>query len=67
MPAMLAEYDDIISEFSSNGIEFLLIDSEGLGRETLASLRLNAPILEDSGQLVSESLGFERSGEVPHA
>ena len=64
MPAMLAEYDDIISEFSSNGIEFLLIDSEGLGRETLASLRLNVPILEDSGQLVSESLGFERSGEV---
>ena len=64
MPAMLAEYDDIVSEFSSNGIEFLLIDSEGLGRETLASLRLNVPILEDSGQLVSESLGFERSGEV---
>ena len=64
MPAMLAEYDDIVSEFSSNGIEFLLIDSEGLGREALASLRLNVPILEDSGQLVSESLGFERSGEV---
>ena len=64
MPAMLAEYDDIVSEFSSNGIEFLLIDSEGLGREMLASLRLNVPILEDSGQLVSESLGFERSGEV---
>ena len=64
MPAMLAEYDDIINEFSSNGIEFLLIDSEGLGRETLGSLRLNVPILEDSGQLVSESLGFENSGEV---
>ena len=64
MPAMLAEYDDIISEFYSNGIEFLLIDSEGLGRETLANLRLNVPILEDSEQLVSESLGFERSGEV---
>ena len=64
MPAMLAEYDDIVSEFSSNGIEFLLIDSEGLGREMLASLRLNVPILEDSGQLVSESLGFVNSGEV---
>jgi len=64
MPAMLAEYDDIVSEFSSNGIEFLLIDSEGLGREMLASLRLNVPILEDSGQLVSESLGFENAGEV---
>lgn len=64
MPAMLAEYDEIVSEFSSNGIEFLLIDSGGLGRETLASLRLNVPILEDSGQLVSESLGFENSGEV---
>ena len=64
MPAMLAEYDDIVSEFSSNGIEFLLIDSEGLGRETLASLSLNVPILEDSGQLVSESLGFKNSGEV---
>ena len=64
MPAMLAEYDDIVSEFSTNGIEFLLIDSEGSGREKLASLRLNVPILEDSGQLVSESLGFKNSGEV---
>ena len=64
MPSMLAEYADIASEFSNQGVEFFLIDTEGLGRETLASLSLNVPILEDSGQLVSESLGFENSGEV---
>ena len=64
MSAMLAAYDDIASEFSNKGIDFFLIDTEGLGRKTLASLSLNVPILEDSGQLVSESLGFENSGEV---
>ena len=64
MSAMLAAYDDIVSEFSNKGIDFFLIDTEGLGRKTLASLSLNVPILEDSGQLVSESLGFENSGEV---
>ena len=64
MSAMLAAYDDIASEFSNKGIDFFLIDTEGLGRKTLASLSLSVPILEDSGQLVSESLGFENSGEV---
>ena len=53
MPSLLAEYADIASEFSNQGVEFFLIDTEGLGRETLASLSLNVPILEDSGQLVS--------------
>ena len=64
MPSMLAEYRDIVSEFSNHEVEFLLIDSNGLGRKKLASLELNVSILEDGGQLVSESLGIENAGEV---
>ena len=64
MPSILSEYQDIVSEFSNHEIEFFLIDSEGMGREKLASLELNLSILEDSGQLVSESLGIENAGEV---
>ena len=64
MPSMLAEYHDIVNEFSNHGIEFLLIDSKGSGREKLASLESSVSILEDSGQLVSESLGIKNAGEV---
>ena len=64
MPMMLAEYNSVMTEFSDQDIEFLLIDSADLGREALLSLWLNLPILEDDGQLVSESLGIENAGEV---
>ena len=64
MPMMLVEYNSVMTEFSDQDIEFLLIDSADLGREALLSLGLNLPILEDDGQLVSESLGIENAGEV---
>ena len=64
MPLMLAQYNSIVKEFSDHDIEFLLIDSVDLGREALVSLGLDIPILEDDGQLVSESLGIENAGEV---
>lgn len=52
------------SRFSSQGIEFLLIDSFDLGRETIDSYALDIPILEDDGQLVSETLGISKTGDV---
>ncbi|MFT4862075.1 MAG: hypothetical protein ACI95C_001291 [Pseudohongiellaceae bacterium] len=45
-------------------IEFLLLDSLDLGRAKLSQLPLELPILEDDGQLVSESLDIAKSGEV---
>ena len=64
MSAMLQEYSSVSQELSSQDIEFLLIDSVDLGREALVNLGLEFPILEDSGQLVSESLGIKNAGEV---
>ena len=64
MSAMLQEYSSVSEELSSQDIEFLLIDSVDLGREALTDLGLDFPILEDSGQLVSESLGIKNAGEV---
>ncbi len=45
-------------------IEFLLLDSHDTGRAKLSQLALELPILEDGGQLVSESLDITISGEV---
>ena len=64
MSVMLQEYSSVSEELSSQEIEFLLIDSVDLGREALTDLGLDFPILEDSGQLVSESLGIKNAGEV---
>ena len=64
MPEFLAEYNSVMKEFSDHNIEFLLIDSADLGREALVSLGADVPILEDDGQLVSESLGIKNAGEV---
>lgn len=52
------------SSYRGANIEFLLIDSLDLGRAELAQMELAIPILEDDGQLVSETLGISKSGEV---
>lgn len=45
-------------------VSFLLIDSRGLGRELMGGVNLPLPLLEDTGQLVSESLEIRQAGEV---
>ncbi len=45
-------------------VDFLLLDSLDIGRSDLLGLGLELPILEDDGQLVSETLGISKSGEV---
>jgi len=64
MPSLLTSYRSIANKFSGQDIQFLLIDSLDLGRPALSNLDAGLPILEDDGQLVSESLGIEKVGEV---
>lgn len=64
MDSMLSRYRDLRSQYAEQGFEFLLIDSQDSGRATLRALNLDVPILQDSGQLVSEALGISRAGDV---
>ena len=64
MASLLANYQSISSKYSGQDIEFLLIDSLDLGRASLLGFETDLPILEDDGQLVSETLGIERAGDV---
>ena len=49
---------------NGNGVAFALIDSYGQSREVLTASASGLPVLEDSGQLVSESLEISTAGEV---
>ena len=64
MSSMMRDYQAVANQFSEQSIDFLLIDSRDLGRSELANLEIGLPILEDDGQLVSESLGIQKAGEV---
>lgn len=64
MDEQLEAYQRVQAKYSQQGIEFLLIDSADLGRPILASYDLPLPVLEDDGQLVSESFGISKTGEV---
>ena len=64
MAEQLESYQQAQAKYSGQGIEFLLIDSADLGRSTLASYGLHLPLLEDDGQLVSESFEIRETGEV---
>ncbi|PCJ27066.1 MAG: hypothetical protein COA96_03895 [SAR86 cluster bacterium] len=64
MDSMLGKFMTLQSRFKGQGIEFLLIDSQGLNRSQLSNLNVELPVLEDGGQLVSESLGIVNAGDV---
>ncbi|MDD9889642.1 MAG: redoxin domain-containing protein [Gammaproteobacteria bacterium] len=64
MDSLVQEYQALADEFSERGIEFVLLDSLDLGREAFADSALTLPVLEDDGQLVSESLGIQHAGDV---
>ena len=58
------EYQSLANEFTKQGLEFVFLDSLDLGRDAFANSNLNLPVLEDVGQLVSESLGIQNAGDV---
>lgn len=64
MDGMLSSYRELRSQYAEQGIEFLLIDSQDSDRAELRALDLEVPILQDSGQLVSEALGISHAGDV---
>ncbi len=64
MSSMVSNYRELQSRFDSANIEFLLIDSLDLGRARLQEVDQGMPLLADDGQLVSETLGITRAGEV---
>ena len=58
------EYQSLANEFTKQGLEFVFLDSLDLGRDAFVDSNLNLPVLEDEGQLVSESLGIQNAGDV---
>lgn len=64
MDSLIADYKNIAQQYSSDDFEFLLIDSEDLGRAELQALETGLPILEDDGQLISETLNIQNAGDV---
>jgi peroxiredoxin len=51
-------------EWEAQDIEFVLIDSLGSSRQAIRQIATPLPVLEDNGQLVSESLNLSNAGEV---
>ncbi len=64
MPAALAAFDKLRQQYGAQNVEFLLLDSNGLGREQAKTWNVDYPVLDDESQLVSETLGLEAVGQV---
>ncbi len=60
----LSAYLDLAAEWQERNVSFLLLDSYGKGRDIMANADQPLPLLEDVGQLVSETLDIVSSGEV---
>ncbi len=64
MPELLADYAALQDNWQQGDVTFLLINSRGTARDKMAVPDLPMPLLEDSAQLVSETLNITRAGEV---
>ena len=64
MGSMLDRFAALDSSYEDQGIDFVLLDARDLGREVARALDLPLPLLEDDGQLVSETLEITRAGDV---
>jgi len=64
MDALLESYTSIAQQHSGDEFEFLLIDTQDLDRPELSALGTELPILEDDGQLISETLDIVGAGDV---
>ena len=64
MGSMLDHFAALDSSYVGKGVDFVLLDVRDLGREVALALDLPLPLLEDDGQLVSETLEITRAGDV---
>lgn len=60
----VTRYAALQTQYAEQGIDFLLIDTEGLDRRDLQNLDLPLPVLQDDLQLIAQSLEIETIGEV---
>jgi peroxiredoxin len=60
----LAHFEKLQKEYAGQNVEFLLLDSNGAGREKARAWDMDYPVLDDEAQLVSETLGVETAGQV---
>lgn len=69
MPLDIERFRKLENKFRDSNLVFLLIDTQGRGRNEIDNLPLlegdqYLPLLEDDGQLVSELLDFKEVGEI---
>ncbi|MFM1897734.1 MAG: hypothetical protein RLZZ385_2808 [Pseudomonadota bacterium] len=64
MTDLVAQYKSLQQSYEAQGVAFMLLDSLDAGRPEMAAVQAGLPILEDDGQLVSETLGISRAGEI---
>lgn len=62
MDARVSDFAAVAAKYAGADFDFVLIDSLNTPRESAPNTDL--PLLADAGQLVSESLGMSRAGEV---
>ena len=66
---VLADYTQLQARYEGQGIEFFLINPTGTQdrddvKAELAALGVDMPVLMDYAQLISESMGIDKTGEV---
>jgi hypothetical protein len=64
MPAALSAFNKLRQQYANENVEFLLLDSNGLGREQAKMWNVDYPVLDDAAQLVSQTLGLAAVGQV---
>jgi len=64
MDTLLDNYIGIANQYAGDDFEFLLIDSQDSDRPELSKVGVELPILEDDGQLISQTLDIVSAGDV---
>ena len=60
----LARFEALADEYGDRGVEFLMINADGLADRRMIDVTTKTPVLIDQTRIVGESLGFTAAGEV---
>ena len=64
MKSMVESFEALGTSYKAQGIDFVLLDAKDLNRDVARTLQLPLPLLQDDGQLVSDTLDIRRAGDV---
>ena len=62
--ADVADFEALAGKYADQGIEFLMINADGLTDRRALGDASRTPVLIDETQIIAESLGFRAAGEV---